>query len=659
MNGKRVVRFILLVLLLSNMAACRCGAPPVGAAADLSAERTKVEFRHPGEAVKEVRVGQLESVGTGDQINTDSSGVGILKFSAFLRVKIFRETGLRVKAAPDSNASPIVKLYLALGTTHQELQSQANQVVDVTTETDWATIRATATAYLVSVDNDEVTWVVALDGEVEMGAQGQTVIVRAGQAAWVEPGQPPRSPVEVDLDEIQGWLERLGGTGEVGPIRPVIVPPEPEEEDGTEPWLEVWHSPSEPNEEQAVTVIAEAGDDESGLDRIEIQMPGQPLVTCWESPCQATGGPYSAGEFSYEVWVFDRAGNVTYREVSITVVPPEEEDQTQPWLEVWHSPSEPNEELAVTVIAEAGDDESGLDRIEIEMPGQPLVTCRESPCQATGGPYPAGEFGYEVRAFDRVGNVAYREGHFAVAAIVVQDNPPVVEEIFVEPTTLYQREMFRLKVSASDDTGLQSIRWWIEGTGDDGLDRGDEAGCDGMTWCEPNWLGLKWTGREGQFTIYAQARDTADQLSGVKSTTITILSTAAERFSLLIGGGPFDNELVQKAVGLAINWDELRADIGEVVLVDFLSERTLAGPTGAADPERAKELVAEAGYYGFSTELLFDPADELAAKLAEVVASYIEVIIGTEFIGVSSADARAKLASMIEAGESGLLIERR
>ncbi|MGA9350916.1 MAG: ABC transporter substrate-binding protein [Anaerolineae bacterium] len=567
MNVKWVIRVILLVLLASNVAACRCAVPSApGAAADLSAERTRVQCRHPGQAVEDVAVGDHEPVTTGDQISTDQAGLGILTFADFLRVEVFRKTGLQVKAAPDPNAPPIVKLYLALGTTLQGLQRQAGQRVDVTTDTDWATIRAVATTYLIAVDDDEVTWVVLFDGEAEVEAQRQTVVVRAGQATWVEPGQPPHTPIDVDPGVIEGWVNGLRESREVGPIRPVIVPPEPEAEDRTEPWLEVWHSPSEPNEGQAVIVVAEAGDDGSGLDRIEIQ-----------------------------------------------------------------------------------------------IPGQPLLTCRESPCQATGGPYPAGEFGYEVWAFDGAGNVAHREGHFGVAAAFVQDYPPVVEEIYVEPTTIYQRGMFRLKVSASDDTGLQSIRWWSEGTGDDGLDRGDEASCGGITWCEPNWLGLKWIGRDGQFTIYAQARDTADQLSSIGSTTITVLPPGvAARFSLSIGGGPFNNKSVQEAVGFAINWAALRDEIGEVVLVDFLSGETLAGPTEPAyNPDRAKALLEEVGYYSFDTALLFDPGDELANKLAEAVASYLKVIIGSEFIGVAPADARAKLATIIEAGESGMLIERR
>jgi nuclear transport factor 2 (NTF2) superfamily protein len=768
MNTKWVARMVLLALLVFGTAACGRPTPetpsptPPGrpadtpaprGAADLSAERTRVECRHPGQVAEDVPVGDHEPVGTGDQINTDQSGRGILTFADFLRVEVFRKTRLQVKAAPDPNAPPIVKLYLALGTTLQQLQRKANQRVDVTTDSDWATIRAVATTYLISVDDDEVTWVVVFDGEVAVEAQEQTVVVRAGQATWVEPGRLPHAPIDVDLGATGEWVDRLRGTGEVGPIRPVIVPPE--EEDHTDPWLEVWHSPERPDETQEVTVGAEAGDDVSGLDRIEIEMPGRPLVTCRASPCEATGGPYSVGEFDYDVWAFDKAGNTThqvgsiavapreeedhmdpwlevwhwperadetqeitvgaeagddgsgldrieiempgqplvtcaaspceatggpysvgefgyevrafdragnmaYREGSIAVAPREEEDHVDPWLEVWHSPSEPNEEERVSVFAEAGDNESGLDRIEIEMPGQPLVTCAASPCEATGGPYFVGEFGYEVWAFDRAGNVTYREGQFVVAAIPVQDNPPVVEGNHVEPSTLYQGDEFRIRLVASDDFGVQSIRWWSEGTGDDYFDYGDEATCGGITWCELNWS-LEWTGMDGEFTFYAQARDTAGQLSSVESTTINVLTSAA-RFSLLIGGGPFSSdEWVQDALGFAIDWSALREEIGEVVLVDFLSGETLAGPTEPAySPDRAKALLEEVGYYGFDTMLLFVPDDELAAVLAEWVAGYLyEVEIYLESAWVDPADARARLTTMIEAGESGLLVERR
>ena len=655
MTGKRIAIICLVLLALAAVYVVTQPPKPEGAA-DLLAERYLMQCRHPGEVAKEVPVSQHEPVDTGDEINTNQTGLGILTFADFLRVEVFRKTELQVRAAPDPNAPLIVKLYLALGTTLQELQERAGEHVVVITETDWATITSVSTKYLVSVDEDGVTSVVVYEGKAEVKAQQQTVTVKAGQATFVEPRKAPRSPIDAEMGAMDDWLERLRETGEVGLIRSVILPPE--EEDQTDPWLEVGHSPGEPDEEQPVTVIAEAGDDESGLDRIEIQMPDQPLVTCWDSHCEATGGPYPEGEFDYEVGAFDRAGNMAHWVGSITVVPREAEDRTDPWLEVWHSPEGPDETQEVTVVADAGDDESGLDRIEIEMPGQPLVTCWELSCKATGGPYPAGEFSYEVRAFDRAGNVAYRESHFAVAATVVQDNPPVVEKVYVESATIYQGEEFRIKLVASDDVGLQAMRWRIEGTGDKDFDQGREADCAGITWCEFNW-DLKWTGQDGRFIIHAQARDTADQLSSMESTAITVLPIVT--LSLSMGGGPFDDESVQEAVGLAINWAALRDAIGEVVLVDFLSGDVLADSTEPAyDPERAKELLAEAGYYGFDAMLLFDRDDELAASLAELVTDYLYAVeIYPKYLWVASADARTNFADMIAAGESGLLIERR
>jgi len=239
---------------------------------------------------------------------------------------------------------------------------------------------------------------------------------------------------------------------------------------------------------------------------------------------------------------------------------------------------------------------------------------------------------------------------------ITVDGLPSVEQITVEPSTINQGEAFVVSVAASDDFGLQSVRWWSEGTGDDYLDRGNEASCGGVTRCSQRWPPLKWTGKDGKFPIYAEARDTADQVSREVSATITI----AARFSLLIGGGPFSNESVQNALGFGINWGALEGEIGEVALVDFVSKETLPGM--AYRPDSAKELLAGAGYpNGFGVVLLFDPGDELAAKLAGLVASQLSTVgIRSEYLWVASADARTKFVTVIAAGdEGGLLIERR
>ena len=242
---------------------------------------------------------------------------------------------------------------------------------------------------------------------------------------------------------------------------------------------------------------------------------------------------------------------------------------------------------------------------------------------------------------------------------VIVDGPPIVERISIEPSTIHQGEAFVISVSASDDFGLQSIGWRGEDTGDEYLDKGRVASCGEITRCSQRWPPLKWTGKDGGFVIYAEARDTADQVSHEVTATITI----AARFSLLIGGGPFANESVQNALGFGINWGELEEKIGEVVLVDFVSEEALPGPTGMAyRPDSAKELLAGAGYpNGFDAVLLFDPDDELAAKMADLVAAHLSAVgISSEYLWVASADARDKFATITGTGdEGGLLIERR
>ena len=99
-----------------------------------------------------------------------------------------------------------------------------------------------------------------------------------------------------------------------------------------------------------------------------------------------------------------------------------------------------------------------------------------------------------------------------------------------------------------------------------------------------------------------------------------------------------------------------------MVLVDFLSGETLSGPMSLAyRPDSAKELLAGAGYPdGFDAVLLFDPDDELAAKSADLVASYLSRVgIRHEYLWVAPANARTEFATLIAAGEGGLLIERR
>ena len=252
-------------------------------------------------------------------------------------------------------------------------------------------------------------------------------------------------------------------------------------------------------------------------------------------------------------------------------------------------------------------------------------------------------------------DIIWPDGRRSVVEITV-DGPPVVEALYLQPSEILQGDAFVIRVIATDDFGVQSVRWWGENTGDRYLDNGQDAPCGGVVRCDHSWPALKWIGQDGEFFIFAEARDVAGQASDVVSAKITI----SARFSLSIGGEAFVKESVQNAMGFGINWAELRREVGEVILVDFLSGDTLPGPGMTYRPDSARELLAGAGYPdGFDAVLVFDPEDELAAKLADLVAGYLSVVgIRPQYLWVAPADARTRFSTLIAAGENGLLIER-
>ena len=443
-------------------------------AADLSAEKTKVQYRHPGEAVEEVDVGDHEPVGTGDEINTDENGLGILTFADFLRVEIFRETGLQVKAAPDPDAPPIVKLYLALGTTLQKLQKRAGERVVVTTETEWATITSVATTYLVSVDEDGVTSVFVYEGEARVEAQQRTVTLQPGQATFVKPREAPQPPTDAEMAAVDDWVGAAREAEEVGSIKPVIFP-----------------STATPTSTSTPTATLTPT-------RTPTATPTpRPADVRLISDLQISNLKPFVGESADAAFKVRNYGEQTFTARYFGVKGRGPDGSIQDFFMIEKFSLAPGAEYTYSSSR------------SFTAPGEYWFTPHYSPDGANW---------LDITWPD--GGVSY------VYSTVVQDNLPVVEGVYVEPATINQGEEFRIRLVASDDFGLQSIRWQIGGTEDAYLDQGGEADCGGITWCELNWS-LKWAGnKDGQFTIYAQALDTAGQLSSIGSATINVLSPA-------------------------------------------------------------------------------------------------------------------------------------
>ena len=225
--------FVLLVIVLVA-SSCSPTEPTVSPAeptvssaeADLTARQTAVQRRRLSEVVP-VAVDEHVRVEAGDQVEVNESGRALLRFQDDLLVELFRDTEAVVS---DARLEPggfiFVRLKQTFGHTRTSLKSLAD--ARVTLETDYATIRASGTEFLVC-HGEALTCMVTLDGKAEVEAQGQTVVVPAGEATYILPGEPPQPAICAIDQEVNAWLDRKRGTEEVEPLGALVIgwPQEP------------------------------------------------------------------------------------------------------------------------------------------------------------------------------------------------------------------------------------------------------------------------------------------------------------------------------------------------------------------------------------------------------------------------------------------------
>jgi hypothetical protein len=630
MSVKRVVQVICLVYLVLVVVACN-GTPTPTPVTDtptptpvtdtptptpspvvrLSSERGQVRLERPEKPIEMMRLGHPVSVRTGDEITTDDNGLGVLTVVDSLRVEILPSTILQVKAVPEPDAPSIVKLHLLSGAALQQLQRQGGQQLDVTIETDSATIHVESRPCQIYVEDNGVTRVVVLYGGAKVEAQDKKVVLRSGQATSVKPYETPSAPDTAALWPIEDWVNTRRDSVKAGSVQTVLptltptptstITPTPTQTPTSTPTSTPTIPPTLPANVRLV----------SPLKIISNAMPfAGDTITATFAVRNFGGQPFKAAKF----------------------------------LVKGRGPGGSNKDFGP------------IDDFSLAS-GKVYTYTVSRVLDDDSGEYEFTPF-YSPDGKDIWFDITWPNDERDVVTITVESLPVV--EVDVEPSTINQGDTFAIRVIASDHIGVQSIRWRSEDTGSEHLDEWTDANCDGEgdTRCEKSWSYLKWTGKDGEFPIYVEAFDTAGLSSGQVSETIIVKPT----FSLSIGGGAFTKESVQSALGFGINWRGLPSEIGEVVLVDFLSGETLPGPTEMTyRPESANELLAGAGYpNGFDAVLLFVSGDELAGKLADSVAGFLSVVrIRPEKLLVDQDNARSEFSARITAGKSGLLIERR
>ena len=148
-------------------------------------------------------------MGIGDRVNVDAVGRALLTFADFLRVEVFRDGDVLVRQVPDvGDASPFVRLFLAIGSVFSRLTPEERAAARVTIDTDFATIESTSTEFLVTHDLEAgLTWVVGFDGEAQVTADGTTKPIEREVARWVAATGSPSPGIKADMDDVWDWYQ--------------------------------------------------------------------------------------------------------------------------------------------------------------------------------------------------------------------------------------------------------------------------------------------------------------------------------------------------------------------------------------------------------------------------------------------------------------------
>jgi len=181
-----------------------CPCVPTAVKGDLTTKRVQVTWTPANQSARTVAENEHVSVGVGDGIVVDASGLAVLEFPDLLTVEIYRDSALKVRQVPAQ--SPLVALYLELGSIFASTRPDAGSRLRVDTGT--ATVESLATEFLVTVNphtNDTV--VIVRVGEVQVTGAGQTITVKGGEYTQVSAGEAPSPVTPFDISSFQERLK--------------------------------------------------------------------------------------------------------------------------------------------------------------------------------------------------------------------------------------------------------------------------------------------------------------------------------------------------------------------------------------------------------------------------------------------------------------------
>ncbi|HJW48472.1 MAG TPA: FecR domain-containing protein [Candidatus Limnocylindria bacterium] len=142
-------------------------------------------------------------VNTGDRVQTAAQSHAMVTFFDGSTLEIEPATTVQIEEAASVNGATLIGISQTLGRTWASVQklTRADSKFEVRTPTLTAAVRGTG--FITDVLADGTSTVRTADGTVQVTAQGQSVIVNAGQTTTAAPNSPPTAPVSTPANRLR------------------------------------------------------------------------------------------------------------------------------------------------------------------------------------------------------------------------------------------------------------------------------------------------------------------------------------------------------------------------------------------------------------------------------------------------------------------------
>jgi formylglycine-generating enzyme required for sulfatase activity len=153
-----------------------------------------------------------------------------LHFQGGNEVELFGGSDVRLDEAKlESGGSIFIRLKQNAGHSHIFLDEQMVARLALATDDSTITTLEQGTEFTICYAPEKVTCVLVQEGSAEVTSKTEKLILKAGEATYYEPGQPPVAVICARMEEFEQWLGGKRGPGEVGGLGALVAswPQEP------------------------------------------------------------------------------------------------------------------------------------------------------------------------------------------------------------------------------------------------------------------------------------------------------------------------------------------------------------------------------------------------------------------------------------------------